>query len=223
MARGGYQKPGKTGQVAGPGKFSKRNDNQPISVPNVGDAEDLTHGDRQRLEANQRVAPLPRRTPPSVPSGSSASPLNGSQGRAAQPPGYLFEGETNRPDEPITEGLPFGPGAGPDRFPAPEPNDDMEVVLSKMVELTGDQAIFDMLEDHREFKAWRQEKQNPAPAPMQMPKPEIEQDVDTLQPVEYELEAPDEQEAALAGEEEIPEPSVETPAEPLPTELEVPE
>lgn len=49
-------------------------------------------------------------------------------GPVAMPPGFVYPEDTptfgqpsSRPDEPITAGLPFGPGVGPTR-PAPNPN-----------------------------------------------------------------------------------------------------
>ena len=143
-------------------------------------------------------------------------------GPSTQLPDYLM-GESNRPDEPITEGLPFGPGGGPEVIAPPEQEDFVQVMLERMVEWTGDANAAQMLDDHREFKTFRSQKANPSTPPlaapqMQAPTPEPQD----LVPQDLEFdEMPTEEEVVPAGEEESPEPSVETPAEPLPTELEI--
>ena len=170
--RGGYRKPSGGPRVSGPGAASQRSDaNQPVDVGRVGDSEDLKHGDRQKLEAALRQRPLGRAPSPS-PALASAPPRGGSAtaagGGAGPPPEHLVEIPSTRETEPVTEGLPFGPGAGPEVL-EPEPQDEADIVLQAMVELTGDQSIAQMLDEHREFKSWRATRSavpTPAPTPV---------------------------------------------------------
>lgn len=111
MARGGYRAPSGGPRVSGSGAASQRSDaNQPVNVGRVGDSEDLTQGDRQKLEAAMHQRPLGRAQTPQL-SAPETSPMRGDGNELPQ---YLFEMPTNRPDEPSTAGLPFGDGPGPE-------------------------------------------------------------------------------------------------------------
>lgn len=190
MARGGYQRPSEPSSVSGVGRNSKRTDGrQAIKSPNVQDSTDLTQGDRERIRQGQRIAPLaespaPRVAPvgPSQPSGQGAVSL----------PEHVLSLPSTRPEEDE-----FAPASQPD------PTDEMEVVLSKMVEWTGDASIAQMLEEHREFKSWRaQRQQAPQPSSEVMSQP-----VEPDEPIGVELPLPG------AGEESLDqELSVESPA-----------
>lgn len=202
--RGGYRAPrDRTPRVSGPGKAARRTDNQPVSVPNVGDSEDLMHGDRQRLEQSQRMAPLTRARSPQVQApapGASPSPGGGS----AQLPPHLFGGETTRPDEPITEGLPFGPGAGPDVLTPPPADDVRQLALEKYARVY----------DNPDAKRILTQLRAPVEQPVPMPAPAM----GATEPGSAEPEIEDldedlatEEEVAVEGEEAPVEPSVETP------------
>ncbi len=74
----------------------------------------MPYGERKRLDEFRRAAPMYEASPLPGPAadggGSSALP-------SAAPPGNLF-GPTARPDEPITAGIPLGPGPnGPEFLP----------------------------------------------------------------------------------------------------------
>ena len=75
--------------------YPRRSDLNAGSQP-VKSAKSVVQGDRQRRERAQQVMPLPATQGP-------------------PPPGSLtsLTAPTERPDEPITAGLPFGPGPGP--------------------------------------------------------------------------------------------------------------
>jgi hypothetical protein len=61
MPAGGVVQPdGRPPQAQGVGKTARRHDLETPATPNVGDS-DLQQGDRQRLEAAQRVAPRPKK------------------------------------------------------------------------------------------------------------------------------------------------------------------
>jgi hypothetical protein len=102
--RGGYQKPSKPAAVSGPGALSARTDGRvPATLPSGGD-----YGDRKALAEQQSAAPMSPQAGPAgggVPSGAAA----------AGPPGFGAAGvfsPTERPGEPPTAGVDFGPGAG---------------------------------------------------------------------------------------------------------------
>jgi hypothetical protein len=110
MARGGYQKPANPAPVSGPGALSQRTDTGPRQgaryIP--GGA----YGDGTELMGLQQSAALAGSTPaPSTPTGSVAA-----AGAPAQRPTPIHA-DTERPNEPITAGAPFGAGAGPDALP----------------------------------------------------------------------------------------------------------
>lgn len=110
--QGGYRQPSNPAPVSGPGALSQRTDGQGARYMSGGQ-----YGEGQELMELQTSAPM-----------SKAAP----QPRARQPrsarqvveegmrPTPLFA-PTERPDEPITAGAPFGPGRGPIERPQPSP------------------------------------------------------------------------------------------------------
>ena len=106
MARGGSR----TGT---PGKaYANRSDlHQPVKAAPGGE-----YGSVTALKSAQKIIPLPDAqaptTPPAVP---QPSPVTGSGGGGVVAPGDInFEAPTARPNEPVTAGLPVGPGPGPE-------------------------------------------------------------------------------------------------------------
>lgn len=99
MARGGYREPNNPAPVSGPGALSRRTDGGPIQG-----AKELAaggkYGERKALREMQQSAPMQGNPVPSVPTPSvpmePLTPLNA---------------PTTRPDEPVTSGMPFGPGS----------------------------------------------------------------------------------------------------------------
>ena len=85
--------------AAGPGKFSKRTDM---------DLGSIAYGEGVETAAIKSGAPLAKT--PDV-RGARASDVRAA---AAQPPVTPLYAPTERPDEPITTGIPMGPGAGPE-------------------------------------------------------------------------------------------------------------
>lgn len=93
MARhGGYRKPTSPAAASGPGALSRRTDGQPSM-----DLPDAKYGEGAAFTAAQQAAPM------------SASPAPGVDLSSIIP----FGAPSQRPDEPVTAGLPGGPGAGP--------------------------------------------------------------------------------------------------------------
>ena len=78
-----------TAPVSGPGKFSQRTDQQPVSVPTG-----LPYGQNQALRAIEEAAPM-----------QAAAPL---------PPVTPIHAPTDLPGSPVTAGAALGPGPGPE-------------------------------------------------------------------------------------------------------------
>lgn len=188
MPRGGARKPSGGARVSGVGAASQRSDaNQPINVGRLSDAEDLKHGDIKMLEDAVSKVPIGRATSPRLSASAPSSSLQMGGAGASELGEHIF-GPTDRPTEPDTAGLPYGPGPGPEVLSQEPPETEMDIVLRKMVELTGDASIAQMMEDHREFKSWRTQQMEAVPAPVTELEPEMEEEVgieprDFLEPV----------------------------------------
>lgn len=100
---GGSRVPSNPAPVSGPGALSKRTDGQGARYMSGGQ-----YGEGQEMMELQSSAPMSEQ--------SSPAPQARSGGRAAPSPQQsvtpLFA-PSERPDEPITAGAPFGPGPGP--------------------------------------------------------------------------------------------------------------
>lgn len=96
---GGYRKPGNPAPVSGPGSMSKRTDGGPIDGQPVREVGGFEYGGRQEFAELQGSAPMAQ--------------------AEALPPTPIFA-PTQRPDEPITSGVPVGPGSGPSAPPVVE-------------------------------------------------------------------------------------------------------
>ena len=110
MARGG-RRAGNRG-----GNYPNRSDLRaalPLNAPTG-----LPYGDRQKLIQAQRavpMAPAPTAAPAPGPSAAPAPPAGGPGPIPAPAPGQNpLLGPTKRPNEPVTAGLPSGPGPGPE-------------------------------------------------------------------------------------------------------------
>lgn len=92
-----------TAAVAGPGKFAKRTDSQPMSVPTG-----MPYGAATDMHQSEQAAPMAASpqvgAAPAVQVGAPAS------APPVQPPA-LFGSGTQRPGEPVTHGADLGPGA----------------------------------------------------------------------------------------------------------------
>lgn len=94
---GGYRRPANPAPVSGPGAMSARTDGGPSNP--VRDLPNAKYGENQAFRDAQQAAPMAA----SGPDLSSIIPM----GAASQ-----------RPEEPITAGMPFGPGGGGTGRPA---------------------------------------------------------------------------------------------------------
>lgn len=106
MPRGGYQQPSSPAPVSGPGAMSRRTDRgQPIRDPGG-----LAYGDNQELRTTQQAAPMAQ-----APQGAPAEP---DVPLTAMSPN--MHDPTNYPNRSVFNGMPFGPGAGPEALNQPE-------------------------------------------------------------------------------------------------------
>lgn len=96
--------------VSGPGSFAKRTD---LQYQSTG------YGDGEAYDAAKSGAPLA-----SSPDVRGATPTAVRQ--AAQSAVTPLYAPTSRPDEPITQGVDMGPGAGSDALMMTQPEDDRE-------------------------------------------------------------------------------------------------
>lgn len=98
-SRGGYRKPANPAPVSGPGELSRRTDGAQPAMEMTGGA----YGENADLMALQTAAPMAQveTNPQAMAPGVPTSP--------AQSVTPLFA-PSQRPEEPLTAGMPFGPG-----------------------------------------------------------------------------------------------------------------
>lgn len=112
---GGYRKPTNPAPVSGPGALSRRTDGRPGTAQSMSTAPDQPYGDQTQQMNEQRIAPMAGKPemppPPDVP---ATEPEN-VQGQLYS--GGEFGAPTSRPNEPVTSGVPIGPGPGPSLMP----------------------------------------------------------------------------------------------------------
>lgn len=100
--RGGYQAPANPAPVSGPGALSRRTDGGPAQP--VRDIPSTSYGEGAELKKLQQGAAMA--ATPAAPTGPTAADLAG-----------LLDRPSERPDEPVSAGAPFGAGPGPEALP----------------------------------------------------------------------------------------------------------
>ena len=116
--------------------ITRRNTNLPPAARNTQDTTqavrrmpDVAYGEQQALTEQQKAAPLPKDTLP------QAQPM-----RRRMPEVDVFA-QTQRPSEPVTSGLPFGPGQTP-----VEPLENTNDIIYEMYRLTGDSYLLNLID-----------------------------------------------------------------------------
>lgn len=104
MARGGYQKPNNPAPVSGPGKLSRRTDGGPGSKQSMREMTGGKYGENKALMEQQQGAPLAGSPTPNP-------QVSLSRSTATKPAVTGLFAPTQRPEEPVTAGMPFGPGS----------------------------------------------------------------------------------------------------------------
>ena len=122
MPRGGYRRPSNPAPVSGPGALSRRTDGGPVQGPKV--APGGKYGERQQMQQMQQAAPMAasQRTPNKNTAVTNAAPIT------------ALTAPTERPNEPLTQGSPFGAGAGPEALGLPTQSAKVSDTLSKIVQ-----------------------------------------------------------------------------------------
>lgn len=114
MAKGGYRKPANPAPVSGPGQLSRRTDGaQPVMNMTGG-----AYGEAKALREIQGGAPMAQ---------------SGGQPQAMPQITELFA-PTERPNEPATAGMPFGPGANTVSTPINYAQPNLRATLEKALE-----------------------------------------------------------------------------------------
>ena len=132
--RGGYRQPSKPAAVATP-QGGQRTDGGPGSKKQpIRRIPGQEYGKGQQLVKQQQAAPLPNTQGLSVPSQA---------GMPAQRPNVF--GPTDRPSEPVTEGVPVGDGS----FPI-EGNSDTNIFLAALYSVNPHPAIAELLNSGNE-------------------------------------------------------------------------
>lgn len=114
--RGGYRKPSKPAAVSGPGALSQRTDGKQPEVR----MPDVPYGQQRALLNQQAAAPLGD-------AGGANAPFPMQQ-QPQQPVRPDIFAPTERPNEPVTAGLPYGPGA----MPPDQLEDDVDIILAAL-------------------------------------------------------------------------------------------
>ena len=122
--QGGYRRPANPAPVSGPGAMSRRTDGrQPVRYMSGG-----PYGEGQEMMDLQSSAPMAEAPSPTPRARRAAAPTApAGDGMNVTP---LFA-PTQRPDEPLTAGAPFGAGPGPSMVAAP--NGKLAATLRKLV------------------------------------------------------------------------------------------
>ena len=87
-------------QPGGPGQFARRTDRQPVRQ-----VTDAAYGEQKTFREQQQAAPMVNTNLP-----ADGAPVAVDPAAGVTP----FGAPSERPDEPVTAGAPFGPGPGPD-------------------------------------------------------------------------------------------------------------
>ena len=126
MPRGGYRKPANPAPTSGPGALSRRTDGGPTQAARY--VAGGQYGEGQQLLEQQRQAPM------------AAAPKTNISGTAAaqavsqnRPPIIPINAPTQRPNEPLTAGMPFGPGPGPEALVQQQSATSLSDTLAKIV------------------------------------------------------------------------------------------
>ena len=122
--QGGYRRPSNPAPVSGPGRLSRRTDGGPSSKSAIQGAREMSgggkYGERKALAEAQSGAPMAgNQMPTQSPVMTSAPP--------SPPVAGLFD-PTQRPGEPVTAGLPVGPG----ETPAPQMAGTYDMIMKYM-------------------------------------------------------------------------------------------
>jgi len=127
---GGYQRPTNPAPVSGPGAASQRTDGQPGTTP-VQAARYISgqdYGEGKIINAQQTAAPMAAAVQPGDTSGM---PMPQTISSAPMPIG--LNEPTQNPNEPVTSGLPFGPGSNISPVPQAAQNSPQDIEKAQKI------------------------------------------------------------------------------------------
>ena len=124
---GGYRRPTSPAPVSGPGQLSQRTDGGPQQVQ--ANMSGMPYGENAEFNTMQSMAPMSASPSAKSPRASARQAKSAGGGMSATP---LFA-PTQRPDEPITAGAPFGPGDGPNYSGGMRPTNSLADTLEKLL------------------------------------------------------------------------------------------
>ena len=113
--QGGLRRPAKPAPVSGPGALSRRTDGGPTQGARY--MRGGQYGEGQEMMGLQQAAPMAARPKPARPTTPMPTAV----------PITPLGAPTQRPDEPLTTGNPFGAGPGPEVLSTPQPKRLSEV------------------------------------------------------------------------------------------------
>lgn len=127
---GGKRTPNRPAPVSGPGQLSQRTDGGPQQVQ--ANMTGMPYGENAEFNTMQSMAPMSASPSARSPRASARQAKQGG-GMSATP---LFA-PTQRPDEPVTAGAPFGPGDGPYSQPTygSDYDEDMQTIKAYMKDI----------------------------------------------------------------------------------------
>lgn len=134
MPKGGYRKPNNPAPVSGPGKLSRRTDGGAGSKQAMQEIRTGKYGESKALMEQQQGAPLAGNPTPTPKVTPQVTPLFSA---------------TERPNEPVTSGMPFG--AGTTVNPAAQPISPVSVVGKYLPSLEAMAASEDVPDAFRAF------------------------------------------------------------------------
>lgn len=105
--RGGMRRPQNPAPVSGPGQLSRRTDGGPQQVQAA--MSGMPYGENMEFDAIQASAPMSASPSATSPRARQRQARTAGREAGATP----LMSPTQRPDEPVTAGAPFGPGEGP--------------------------------------------------------------------------------------------------------------
>ena len=132
--QGGMRTPRNPAPVSGPGQLSQRTDGGPQQT--LANMTGMPYGENAEFNTMQAAAPMSAAGQTTARAPRARQGRGGGSGAGAVP---LFS-PTQRPDEPVTAGAPFGPGDGPTMSSASIAPGSLASTVRKMVSAdpTGD-------------------------------------------------------------------------------------
>lgn len=131
---GGKRTPRNPAPVSGPGQLSQRTDGGPQQT--AARMTGMPYGENAEFNTLQGQAPMSAAGQTAA-RGARSAPKGGSGGMGAVP---LFS-PTQRPDEPVTAGAPFGPGDGPAPLMQSSKSANLADTLLKLIPYDSDGSI----------------------------------------------------------------------------------